>query len=78
MGQLRYPALGAIAPLSAYPVEWGPVVLLLLRVARVLRWVLLRMPLGIVLGRYLRLVFLLEERVKVVLVLLSGGGQMRT
>lgn len=77
MGQLRYPALGAIAPLSADPVEWGPAVVLLLRIAHVLRRVLLLVSLlGIVLGRYLRLVFLLEERVEVVLVLLGGGGQM--
>lgn len=82
--QLGYPALGAIAPLSAYPVEWGPVVLLLLLLLRiaasVLRRMLLLMSLGIVLGRHLGLamVFLLQKRVEVVLVLLGRRGQMRT
>jgi hypothetical protein len=80
---LRYPALGSIAPLGAYPVEWGPVLLLLLllllRVGdELLLWVL--RVLRVVLWWYLRLVacVLLQERVEVVLVLLSRGGQMRT
>jgi hypothetical protein len=82
---LRYPALPcAIAPLCAYPVEWGPV-LLWLGVPRELLLLLLLLLLGVllgvlrvVLGRHLgRVVALvLEERVVVVLVLLVGGGQV--
>ena len=73
---LGYPALSLIAPLCAYPVEWGPIVLLLLGVGDKL--LLLLWVLRIVLGRYLRLavVVLLQERVKV-LVLLVRRGQMR-
>jgi hypothetical protein len=70
--------LGAIAPLGAYPVEWGPAVLLLLGAGGEL--LLLLGMRRIVLGRHLGLVvaLLLQERVEIVLVLLVGGGQMRT
>ena len=67
---LRYPALRLVAPLSAYPAKWGPIVLLLL---------LLLLLLGKVLGRHLGLVVpvALQKRVDVVLVLLRRRGQMR-
>jgi hypothetical protein len=63
---LGYPALCLVAPLCAYPVEWGPIVRLLL-------WML-----RIVLGRHLRLAVavLLQKRIEV-LVLLVRRGQMR-
>ena len=66
---LRYPALRLVAPLSAYPAKWGPIVLLLL----------LLLLLGKVLGRHLGLVVpvALQKRVDVVLVLLRRRGQMR-
>jgi hypothetical protein len=53
---LRYPALSSIAPLSADPVEWGPI--LLLRIRSVLLLWMLRM-LRVVFRWYLRLVVLL-------------------
>jgi hypothetical protein len=73
---LGYPALGSIAPLCAYPVEWGPILLALRIRSKLL------LPLGVlhkVLGRYLGLAVsvLLQERIEVVLVLLGGRGQMR-
>jgi hypothetical protein len=63
---LGYPALCLVAPFCAYPVEWGPIVRLLL-------WML-----RIVLGRHLRLAVavLLQKRIEV-LVLLVRRGQMR-
>jgi hypothetical protein len=68
--------LGSIAPLCAYPVEWGPI-LLALRIRDKL--LLLLGVLRKVLGRYLGLamVVLLQERIEIVLVLLGRGGQMR-
>lgn len=50
---MRYPALSSIAPLCAYPVEWGPVLLLLRVGNKLLRWML--RVLWIVLWWYLRL-----------------------
>ena len=70
---MRYPALGAIAPLSAHPVEWGPI--LLLGVGDEL--LLLLGMLRVVLERHFRVVVLLQEWVEVVLVLLGRRGQMR-
>ena len=71
---IYYPALTTpIASLRAHAVKWGPIVWgagrKLRRMALVLR----------VFGRYLgrRLVFLLQEWIEVVLVLLVGGREMR-
>lgn len=74
---LRYPALSTIAPLSAHPVEWGPILLLLRVGNELLLWVL--GMLRVVLRWYLRLavVVLLQEWIEIVLVLLVRGGQMR-
>lgn len=73
-----YPALGAVAtaPFGVYSSEWGRI-LLLLRIGYKL---LLGMLLVVnILRRWLRrVVFLLEERVQVVLVLLVRHCQMRT
>jgi hypothetical protein len=76
---LRYPALSSIAPLCAYPVEWGPVLLALRIGGELLLLLLLLGMLRVVLGRYLRLVgaVLLEKGIEIVLVLLVRGGQMR-
>lgn len=74
---LGYPALCLVAPLSADPVEWGPIVLVLLRVRDEL--VLRLRRVWIVLWRYLGLavVVRLQKGVEVVLFLLVRGGQMR-
>jgi hypothetical protein len=74
---LGYPALCLVAPLSADPVEWGPIVLVLLRVRDEL--VLRLRRVWIVLWRYLRLAMVvrLQKGVEVVLFLLVRGGQMR-
>lgn len=77
---LRYPALGSIAPLSAHPVEWGPILLLLRVGDELLLLLLLLRVLGmlrVVLGRHFRVVVLLQEWVEVVLVLLGRRGQMQ-
>jgi hypothetical protein len=77
---LRYPTLCPVAPLSAYPVERGPILLLLLLLLLlgVSRELLLLGVLWVVLRRHLGLVALvLQERVEIVLVLLGGDGQMR-
>lgn len=70
---LLYPALGAIAPFGAPSSEWGPIVLLLVRIGcKLLRVLLVRD----VLWRRLRrvVVFLLQKGVQVVLVLLVRRG----
>ena len=75
---LVYPALGRIAALRAYPVKWGPIVLLLF-LARLRRKLLrLRQILLVldVLGRYLGRIVFLQEGIEVVFVLLVRGGQM--
>ena len=79
---LVYPALAVIAALRAHSSEWGPVVLLLLRIWRILLRVLLLLLLmaleRCVFGRHLRmLVLLLQKGVEVVLVVFVRVGEMR-
>jgi hypothetical protein len=64
-----YPALRAIAPFGFYSSEWGPIVLLLVRIRRKLLRLLL---ISRVFWRRSRrvVVFLLQEGVQVILVLL--------
>lgn len=70
-----YPALGVITSLGGHPSEWGPIILVLVRAGRVLLRMLLELR---VLGRHARLlVFLLQERVEVVLVVLVRGCELR-
>lgn len=64
---LFYPALGVITPLGAHPSEWGPIILVLVRVRRILLRVALELS---VFWGHLWLFVLLEEGVEVVLVVL--------
>jgi hypothetical protein len=71
---LIYPALGRIAALRAHPAKWGPNVGFLMQLcskwlSRLLQVLLVFDILGGNLGRFVA--FLLEERIEVVLVLLS-------
>lgn len=70
-----YPALGVITSLRAHSSEWGPIILLLKRVGRVLLRMLLKLR---VFWRDVRLlVFVLQKGVEVVLVVLVRGCEMR-
>jgi hypothetical protein len=78
-----YPALRAIAPPGVDANEWGPPVLLLVRVVRRKLLPVLRMQLLLVCNVFWRrlrrvVVFLLQKWIQVVLVLLVRRGQMRT
>lgn len=70
---LIYPALGRIAALCAHPAKWGPNVGFLVQLRSKRLSVLHVLLIFSVFGRHLRgfVAFLLEERIKVVLVLLS-------
>lgn len=78
---LVYPALGVITSLRAHPSEWGPIVLVLVRVRRILLLLRKRLSMALklrIFGRHLwLLVLLLQKGIEVVFVVFVRRCEMR-